>query len=72
MSLFGKKECLDISDVFRKNFEINPDMISMICQLEYPMKTFAWSGLIKFYVFYYFTLYAYLSEKSGSKVEEGY
>ena len=29
MSLFEKKEGLDISDVLRKNFEINPDMISM-------------------------------------------
>ena len=30
------------------------------------------SGLIKFYIFYYFTFYAYLLEKPGSKAEEGF
>ena len=61
-----------ISDIFRKNFEINPDMISMIRQLGYQIKRIFPSGLIKFYIFYYFTLYAYLFEKPGSKVEEGF
>ena len=49
-----------ISEIFRKNYKINPDMISKICQLEYPIKKNFPSGLIKFYIFYYFTLYAYL------------
>ena len=47
----AKKACLDISDIFRKNFEMDPDMISMICQLGTQWKRLPGQVLLSFMFF---------------------